>query len=572
MQKLAFFELSRPVQERFVEAARARATPSPLGFRSVFPTRALVWGAVSAVGLALLGILFSIGYGSLESSLAIAPPTLIVVYAALLALSLGSAVQALAILAARRALPYRPGLYLFPVGIIDASTPRFSTYRLGELQVQAVGKQLRLRHASGAHYEFDTADAQTAEQAAATLEECRARLSRAEAAGDARELATLDPLKDTGFASPFSPTTSLAPPRPPWRTLALPLAIAAALALGWGVWHLRNVASEARMFAAARAADTVEAYQSYLARGGSRAEVSEVHLPRAELEQARRSGSVSAIEAFIDKRPNSKVHAEAMAALKAALLGELEVAKKGGLAKLRALPKEHPRHTLIATELQSAISGEYAGAYERYLARSPAADEKTRAFVKNLLAWAEKHGPTVEIRYVQRVPASHDLADIAVKHSMYFTGTKSLPSQYFQDEQAKARELTAGKELVASLQKAFSPEILQFEIGKRAKDPPPGEPKATVPTLFVEHTSHLTGTYVSSNPRGVYVGVSMMFEARFEIPNGGDPLRVKHSAWTPPDMEVVKKSGSYGDVYQASAMAGHRGFNEKLLGKLFAKP
>src|SRR5690606_58444 len=104
-----------------------------------------------------------------------------------------------------------------------------------------------------------------------------------------------------------------------------------------------------------------------------------------------------------------------------------------------------PRHTLIQAELAQAIRDAYAGAFERYAKHAPAADEKTRSFVKRLLAHAEKHGPVVQIRFVEHLPDGHDLADIAVKNSMYFAGTRSLPSQYFDDEDVAAREKKAGE-------------------------------------------------------------------------------------------------------------------------------
>lgn len=571
MQQLAFFELSRPVQERFVEAARARAAPAPLAFRSAFARRAALWGAVATAALVALLVVLSIGYGDLQSSLAIAPVSLMIAYAVLLVIGLAAGVQALAALAARRALPYRPGLYLFPVGIIDASTPRFSVYRLSELDVMAVGKQLRLRHAGGAHFEFDTPDTATAERARDSLAETRQRLERADATGDTRELATFDPLQDTGFASPFSPTTPIARPKPAWLGLALPVAVAAGVALGWGVWRARNSLSEARLFEQARSTDSVEGYQAYIARGGTRSDVTEVLLPRAELEQARRAGTVDAIEDFIGRRPNSKVHAEAMAALRAALLSELERAKKGGLAALRALPAEHPRHTLIAPELGAAIRAQYSNAFASYRRQAPAASESTLAFVQRLLAHAEKHGPTVQLRYLRRAPTAHELADIAVRHSLYFTGTVSIPSQYFDDEDAKQREQIAGKELASRLQRAFPPEIVKFELGPRVADPEAAKLEGQTPALFVEYTTHLSGTYVSSNPRGVFVGLSMMFESHLELPGGGEPLRVKHSSWTPPDLDRLKDGASIADVYQASALAAHRGFNEKISSKLLAK-
>lgn len=570
MQRVSFFDLARPVQERFVETARARAAPSPLAFRAAFPKRVAIWSALSLSFLLVAAVVTSLGFGDLDSSLAIAPSWKLFVLVVLFSLVAVCAVEALAMRWGRRALPYRPGVYLFPSGIIDASIPQFSVYRMSELDVTPAGsRSIALRHASGASFSFPTPDA---ERARAQIGEYKRALARAEASNDPRELAALDPLKDTGFASPFSPPTSIPRPRPPWFRIALPLAAVAGIPLGWAAWQARNAASERALYAAAVSANDVASYEAYLARGGTRSEVSEVLLPRAELDRARKAGGVQAIEDFLARRPGSKVEGEAMAALKAALLAELEEAKRtGSLKALRAIPEQHPRHQLIAAELAVAVRDAYQQAFEKYKKLAPAADERTLSFVKRLLEYAEKKGPLVQIRFVERTPQSHDLADIAVKNSMYFAGTKSLPSQYFDEAHTKAREVIAGKELIAELGKAFSPEILKFEIGERLHEPKPEQLEVNVPTLFIEHTTRLSGTYVSSAPRGVYMGVSVMFESSFRIPRDPDFWSVKHSAWNPPQTELLKRDPSPKLLYDTAALDGYRGFSQKLTSRFFAK-
>jgi hypothetical protein len=570
MQKLAFFELSRPIQERFVESARSGAAPTPLAFRPAFGRRVVLWASLCVLALLLLAIAASIGYGKLDSPLALAPRSWIGIYGALCAFAAACVVEAIAARWARQRLPYRPGIYLFPAGVIDASTPRFAVYRLSELEVDVAGpSQVRLRDRSGASFGFESPDAQGARTA---ILACKERLLQAESTEDARELAALDPLRDTGFVSPFSPPTSIKRPRAGWFKLALPLAVLAGLPLGAAVRHSRNLASERALYETARHHDDVQSYEAYLARGGNRPEVSELLLPRAELEQARRVGTVAAIEEFVARRPNSRVHAEAMAALKAALLVELEAARKaGGLEALRRLPRDHPRHALIQTELAGAIRDAYTRAYDSYRQRWPATDAKTASFVKRLLAFAEKHGSEVQVRFVERTPPAHELADVAVRQSTYFVGTISTPSQYFDDAHVLAREKKAGQELLEQLQRAFPPEILKFQLGPRLKAPSEQDLVAKLPTLFIEHSTRLSGTYVSAQPRGIFVGLSMMFHARFEIPGDAQPLTVKHSAWNPPNVELLKRSSSPGIVYEASALDAFSGFNQKLLTKLFAK-
>src|SRR5690606_15748173 len=128
-----------------------------------------------------------------------------------------------------------PGVYLFPSGVVDASIPRFSVYRLVELDVAADGKRRIKLRKGGASFSFDTPDAELAVQ---SLLEYKQRLEAAELSGDTRDLIALDPLRETGFVSPFSPPTPIRRPRPRWFALALPLAIASGLPLGWLVWRV----------------------------------------------------------------------------------------------------------------------------------------------------------------------------------------------------------------------------------------------------------------------------------------------------------------------------------------------
>ena len=93
----------------------------------------------------------------------------------------------------------------------------------------------------------------------------------------------------------------------------------------------------------------------------------------------------------------------------------------------------------------------------------------------------------------------------------------------------------------------------------------------TKPTLFIEHTTRLSGTYVSTAPRGVYMGVSVMFDSTFSIPGDPETITTKHSAWTPPNTELLKTDPSPDRLYDTAAMEGYRGFKQKLLGKFFAK-
>ena len=73
MQRVDFYKLTRPVQERFLGSVRGSGMPVPILELRVGPREPLVWCGMSAGATLLLLILYRIGYGSLTSGLAIHP-------------------------------------------------------------------------------------------------------------------------------------------------------------------------------------------------------------------------------------------------------------------------------------------------------------------------------------------------------------------------------------------------------------------------------------------------------------------------------------------------------------------
>src|SRR5262245_25736593 len=92
MEKVEFFTLARPVQERFVESSRGSSAPAPIAVaRPPLDLAPVLWGAGSATLLLACAALTKLGYGDLDSSVALAPVRYLAIYAALLT---GSAVCA----------------------------------------------------------------------------------------------------------------------------------------------------------------------------------------------------------------------------------------------------------------------------------------------------------------------------------------------------------------------------------------------------------------------------------------------------------------------------------------------
>ncbi len=579
MQLVDFYKLSRPVQERFIGSVNGGGLPSPILELRGGPREPLAWLAVSGGGLLALLVLYRIGLGDLTSSVAINPAAMIAAYALLLATVAVGLLKALAVWKEVRELPYRPGIYVFPIGLIDARRHQLYIYPIEEL-TSAEGpdpsQSFRVAFPNNASFEFPVRDRDRALEAAKLLSEARGRLTDADGARDSvrpKAMAALDPLH--GFASPLMPSTPIIRNVPFWAVRAPIVAGVVGVLLGIGVWAMRNVGSDDRMFATAKAAADAPAYRAYIARGSRhKDEVGKVLLPRAELREAEKAGTVEAVEKYIREHPGSKIQAEASASLRTAMLAELETAKAPGtLSALQDFAKKHPGSHL-EPELRLATDAIYKAARDGYMKTAPEKDPLVPALVDRLLAFAQKtKSPVVQIRFRRKIGKSMDKGDSMVGKSKFFAGVASLPSRYFDEKHARAREADLGKAIIDRFQAAFPKEILSFEQG----DPIGGDqeeplPAVTGPTLFIEHLTEWSGgASTTEKPRGIYVGLGVLFEASFRMPEDTKPAyRFKLAGWRGPDVSLAKEEDRPEEkIYQAAAKEDFDLFAKKFLAGFF---
>ena len=524
-------------------------------------------------------MLYRIGLGDLQSAIAINPAAMIVAYALVLSAIAIGLLKALALWKEVRELPYRPGIYVFPIGLIDARRHQLRIYPIEEL-VSAEGpdpsQSFRVAFPNKASFEFPVRDRDRALEAAKLLSEARGRLTEAVEARDSirpKAMAALDPLH--GFASPLMPSTPILRNVPFWALRAPIVAGAVGVLLGVGVWAMRNVGSDDRMFATAKASGDAASYRAYLARGSRhKEEVGKVLLPRAELREAEKAGTVDAVEKYIKEHPGSKIQAEASASLRTAMLAELEKAKAPGtLGALQEFARKHP-DSHLEPELRQATDAIYKSARDGFLKTAPEKDPLVPALVDRLLAFALKtKSPVVQIRFRRKIGKSMEKGDSMVGKSKFFAGVASLPSRYFDEKHARAREAELGKTITDRFQAAFAKEILSFEQG----DPVGGDqdeplPAVTGPTLFIEHLTEWSGgASTTEKPRGVYVGVGILFEASFRMPDDAKPAyRFKLAGWRGPDLTLTKEEDRPEEkIYQAAAKEDFDLFAKKFLAGFF---
>ena len=563
MKRIEFFQLTRAVEERFLASSRGQGAPTPILVGAPPPPfDAIRWGAGAVASFAVWIWVASLGYGELGSNLALQPKWMAGVHAVLLALTVAFALKARGALSERTKLPFRQAVYLFPIGVIDARTASFRVYEWSDFTgLQVSGTRATLRFGSES-FTFPLANAQQGPELKARIDELREKFTSG--ALSEKDLVLLDPLRDTGFKSPFQPLESMRPPSGGRFPVLLLLGVAGAIALGVGAWLARNALSEQTLFAHARALDTVAAYRDYLARGGTRAEVLELALPRAELREAIASKSVAAMDRYITAHPDTKIKGEVDGALRYALLQELEAAKaKQSITALRDFEKKNAKYLALAPELGQAKHAYLQGVLDRFRAQSKAS-MPLLDLARRLIIHCDAHGPVVSLRFRQRESRSLEKNERMLMESAYFGGQKTLPSQYLTGASVRRAEELAGKELAAELNQAFPPDLVRFELGAPVPDGPDDKVEFKEPTLLVSYRLEISGAFVTKKPRAVFAGVGFLATSALTIPDKGAPFETKDSAWHQPDLRRIEAGElPVENVYADVVAKGFKRFGSK---------
>lgn len=569
MRVVDFFNLERSLQERFVEAVRGSVPPTALAFASARrPRGVLAWWALAWSAVVGVVAVVALGFGALDSRFALLGRPFIGVLAGLLALFVFSGLRAMALDHERDSLPYRAGAYVFPVGVVDAPSGVIHVHYFADLsEVTCREHRVFLLFEGGVRFEFEMAAPALAEELVLRVEQHRQRSSGDVGPPSSRELAGLDPLADTGFKSPFTPTERLRPSSPRWLRLGWLEAVLVGALLGPLVWWGRNFVSEERLYTKARELGTTAGYRAYLERGGVRPDVTKILLPHAELQQAIAQKSVRAIEAFMARGKFEQIASEVQVALKQALLNELnEVAAKNSVTALQVFEDSQRHSKLVRKELELKRAELYQKAARAFTAVAAQNSSGLVGAFGRLLYYAQSHGPEVEVAFRRRAVESSKDAEAQLTKSAYFMGQDALPSRYFRPEDWERREAEVGHELTSRLNREFPADILHFKLVAAIQDDGTDLPKFDKPTLLITHRSELSGAFMCKKPRGAFVGLGLMVRSVLSIPGDDAPLSFKFSAWLPPDLRKWEEPGATPqDIYEGLARDGFSRYTKKQL-------
>jgi hypothetical protein len=576
MQVIDFYKLTRSAQERFIGSVNGTGLPAPILRTNPAPRGPIVWLGASAASVLTVLVLFRAGYGSLTSAMAVQGPAWVAADMAFVTLAVFGTLRAFAIFAEHKKSPFRRGIYVFPVGLIDAREPTLRLYPIEDL-ANVVGPEggasFKLEFGSSS-FVFPVKDAEHAESAKSALATARGKVEDADAASESirpKALAAVDPLQ--GFANPLISPDPIVPSSPPWARRAWAIALGTGGAIGASLWAVHNARSDDAMYARAVTQNDADGYHAYLAKGSRHtAEVATVLLPRAELLAAEKIGTVTALEGYVKDHPRTNIGPEITAALKASLSKELDVAVKAGtLAAIDDFVRRHPQSHLDA-DIKAARHAVYQAALDRYLQQAPTKSPAELAFMERLVAWAELKGPPVEIRFHRLALKQMDKADAAVQKHKMFRGVVSNPSRYFDPPHAKGYEEALATAVVQGFARAFPTEILALAVGEPLSDPDaPLPPQIAVPTLFIEYGPSWNGSLIAStNPRGIFVGLELSFSSLFRVPDDTKPLKVHLDVWKGPDTVGARGDDAPEEtIYSKMQQEAFEQFQRKLASAFF---
>ncbi len=535
MRRIDFYKLPREKQERFLASTKGKAPPAPIMQATGDGGRALRWAIGAAVAALVLVILYAVRFGVLGAPLAVHGVRLLFVYIALLFACPYAALRAIGSWRAGKLLPYKPGVYVFPMCLVDARDKVLRIFAMTDLAnvgKAAAGGVLRLSFRGGRSFAFPAGDVHEAEALNAGIGNAQDQVKHALATSDDSELVTLNPFYEAkrGWTSPIGPTTALVDRAPSWRKFDWAFALGCAIVMGPLLWFVHNKSSDDSMMKKAVTANTPEALQSYLTVGKRHVdEVAGTLLPRAELEQAKSQQTVEAIQAFIAAHPSSAIDSEAQTALREAFLRELDKAKKGAsLASLAAFQKAYPDNHLNA-ELATAKHELYTSAVARFKTMAASDDPQLLAFVSRLAKYLEAHGTGVTVTFRREVSPALAQADklLAGAPSNRAFGPKQV-TKYFDPDADQPKEAEVVAALDKSLKRIFSPDLIALMRVPSADEAAQAALAAKGPLVAVRYRfGWLGAAYANVALKRAFAGINVSGESTFTLPDAGAPLHTR---------------------------------------------
>jgi hypothetical protein len=494
VREIDFNALPQQVRLRFIAAVNSKDAPDAPLLREVAGIRGLAVGT---------GFLLLFAYGVVSGSLArgfgelghdsawqswdeAIWPALVLAGLFYAALTLWRRLQM------RKAVPFMPGRYLFPLDLVDAQTRHLKIYPLAKLaKINGVhhsqyGIHTRttftLTFEDGSQHKLDIGNKAAAEEGLSRWNASQDELRRASAASEVDAFAKMDPFSTvraanwkvgTAAAAGTAVTARDLPKYLRWRA---PIAMAAAVLLCALLLPVRNLLSDSAIYKEATRLGTERAYLQYLDAGWRHVDEIRAGLPRAAFNDAKKKGTATAF---------------------------------------RSVGKRYPKAGL-GDEIRKELTAIYAAALANFRTQAATSDATLVPFMEQLLsALNAADSSTLQIRFTR--PSDDTLKQADARIAQSAKGREVAPvARHFASDSAGPRETRIVNEMTRGFRAIFPSDVLNVA--------PVSAVNAQLPVMDVAYGIAPSGTvYKSDNSERLFVGVNVHFDVGISVPGkGGD--------------------------------------------------
>lgn len=524
VREIPFNALPETTRRRLTDVLGKRGGPQPV-YENALGKGGMVGFALLALfgGLGLLAVLV-IEFGS--GSHFLQEPEVIAAYAVALLFLLWGLLGAVGRWLLLRALPFRPGVYLFATDLLDATGPVLRLYPMGALKnMQCVHhhtngiytNSMTTLHFPKKSYTFIVRGKPQAEAKLRELNNGRQAVVQAAQAGSAEQLRALDVFFDArmtpAWNDPAAARTAAQDSGGTPRAGSVPKVFSRKFLVSLGLavvcapplWFVRNQLSDEAAFRTIR---TYYHATSYVRRDGNHAAT--VHaeiLPRLALEHAQQRGTVAALREF--------------------------------MAEFGATPYGAAGRDAIHAHFERVKAG--------FMAQANTQDTRMVSFMTSLLAWLEANdSPPIGVHYAP--PGASALLEVdrvLATSANRINGRPIAPiAPHFAPQFAEERERTVTRALQSGFGAVFPGEILELH-GVHGPETLAGAAGVVqqVPTIHVAYDVRPSGsTYSSDHDPADFVGIQVDFVVTMSVP-GQAPYTFTVSV-EPPEHFSIRRSNS----------------------------
>lgn len=577
--------LPRPTRERLVDCTSVKPTLAPL-FKDPSATETALAGWVLLAffcGLILL-MVASNGFGQLDSyALTIHSPPAIVGYC-ILAFLLCASVLGVAFQHRRRkAMPFRPGRYLFPLDFVDARNRQLRIVSLSELaNFNAVHHHTNRVYShtaftflfkNGRREHFTVHGKTQAEGQFQRLQQARAAFGKALEEQDVAAVRYFDVFFDVRAQGGFEALTAQPPAEANEgpRILELPrllqkrwlVALAVGVVLGSSTWLVRNLLSDQAAFSAAKEESTGKLLSVYAQRGW-------LHVPEA-MELGMRT-NFSACEQHETEQCWKDFLSRWLEAPQAKDVQENRLPRAAlkeaanTVSAVREFRKRYPNSTVDA-EAKARIHELFGQAMDKFQKQASTDNPELVPFVGKLLAHLEAtENPQVLVRFRREESSSLQRADRLLSEAATMDlKPMATASPYFDDAHTRPLEKNISQALSTAFKQIFPTDLLALEQGPTLPESQ-SDSSQLVPEIDIVYTVGWSGAAYRSQEGGrQFVGIEFNFDTEMSVPKE-KPLHFSMTV-NPPDHFSVQYSRYAGKLRDAY---GDRGPDDGLVYEVMA--